>query len=491
MDQNQKIGKLFNPKSVAIVGASRTIGKWGFTFTMHLIRGGYKGEIYPVNPAGGELMGRKVYMSLSDIPGPVDLAFILLPPKMVANALEECGKIGVPASVVITAGFQEVGKEGRKLQDDVLKAANDAGIVMVGPNCAGVMSPAPMNFYCMMQASFPPPGSLAIVSQSGNIAGSVIHMCWKQEIGISRVVSVGNQAMLKAENFLEYLATDDESRVVALYLEGVPDGPRFMEAARKVTSQKPLIVIKGGRTASGTAAAKSHTGSIAGSDDIFEGMCRQCGIIRVDDVEDMIDTATAFLSQPLPMGNRVGIVANGGGWGVLIADACVGQGLDVVDLPEETLKELDKRLPAWWNRSNPVDMVAGMSRGAFFKAIEALAGCIKVDSVIAQGYGYGRPNTKAFEFIKDREGLAIDEYVKDALYSDQRGKDYILKVIAESKKPVILSSEYILGAEEDENEALLDLRRRNMQAYPSSQRPAKVLARMTAYSRYRQSLTGN
>jgi len=486
VDTQAKIATMFNPRSVAIIGASRTIGKWGFTFTLHLIRGGYRGTIYPINPAGGEMMGLRTYRTLDGVPGPVDLAFILLPPDKVAAAITECGALGIPACVVITAGFAELGGEGKALEEDITRVARDANIAMVGPNCAGIISTHPESLYCMMQPDFPPPGHIAVVSQSGNIAGSMQLMLWKQDIGVSRCVSVGNQALVKTEDILEFLIDDDLSRVVVAYIEGVDDGKRFMDVAARLTRKKPFIVIKGGRSERGVKAARSHTGAIAGSDAVFDAVCRQCGIIRVTDVEDLIDTAVAFLSQPIPRGNRVGIVANGGGWAVLTADACTEAGLDVAPLPEETLRRLDERLPAWWNRQNPVDMVAGMSRGAFFKAIEILAQCDQIDAVIALGFGYGNANVAAIASAPDRDTPEYDSYIEATLHSDLRGARFILNTIASYRKPVLLTSEYIVGADRDNNEAILELRSKNVLVYPSSRRPAEVLARLVRYGRYRR-----
>jgi len=483
MNLNDRIENMFNPRSVAIIGASRTIGKWGFTFLLHLTFGKYAGAVYPVNPAGGELMGHKVYRSLKDIPGPVDLAFILLPPEMVAGTIIECGEVGVPACVVITAGFKEIGGEGEKLEREVVKAAEQAGIIMVGPNCAGIISPHSMSLYCMMQPNFPPKGQIAVVSQSGNLAGSFLHILSKMDIGVSRCVSVGNQAQLGVEEFLEYLIDDDETRVVAVYLEGAPDGSRFMDVARRLTRVKPLLVIKGGQTEIGVKAAKSHTGAIAGSDAVFEGMCRQCGIIRVNDLEEMLDTAVAFLSQPIIKGGRVGIIANGGGWGVLTADACIEAGLDVVDLPEETLQALDKRLPPWWNRHNPIDLVAGLSRGAFFKAIETLCQSEAIDCVISLGFGFGKPNVLALETMKD-EVPDMKEYIEGALFSDMRGVNFVLDLIRNYQKPVLQISEYNFGSDRDHNEAVLEFRKKNILLYPSSRRAAETIARLVRYGRY-------
>ena len=484
MDIIQRIDTLFNPKSIAVIGASKTIGKWGFKFVLHPIKGNYQGKIYPVNPAGGELLGEKIYPSVDEIPEPVDLAFILLPPQKVADSLIACGKAGIPTCVVITAGFKEIGEEGIRLEADITAAAKSANIAMVGPNCAGMLSAHPMNLHAMMQPAFPPPGQVGILSQSGNVAGSLLHMLDRLDIGISRCVSVGNQAQLNLTDFLEYMITDNQTKVVMAYIESVADGNRFMDVARRLTKVKPLLVVKGGQTDTGTRAAKSHTGAIAGSADVFASMCRQCGIVQFSDVEEMINVATAFISMPLPKGNRVGIVANGGGWGVLTADACIQAGLDVVELSSETLEQLDKRLPPWWNRQNPVDMVAGMSRGAFFKATEILCQSEQIDSIIIQGFGYGNANASVLEPYADEDGMDFTQYKADTLHSDIRGFNFIIGLIEKYKKPILQASEYTIGADKDQNEAVLEFRKKNLPIFPTAQKPAEALARLVGYSQY-------
>jgi acyl-CoA synthetase (NDP forming) len=488
MDIQNRIQTMLNPKSVAIIGASRTIGKWGFTFVNHLSQGGYNGPIYPVNPSGGSIIGQKIYKSLNEISDPVDLAFILLPPHMVSKAIAECGEKKIPSCVVITAGFKEVGASGKDLEAELVEAATKADVAFLGPNCGGISSPYPMSLYCMMQPTFPPVGGIAILSQSGNIAGSIQHMLWKQDLGISRCICLGNQAQLKAEDFLEYFITDDQTKVVIAYVESVSDGKRFMDVSARLTRVKPFIMIKGGQTDKGVSAAKSHTGAIAGSGTIFEGMCSQHGITFVNDVEDMLDTAAAFISQPLPESNRVGIVANGGGWGVLAADACVKMGLDVIDLPSETLQALDKRLPAWWNRQNPVDLVAGMSRGAFFKAAEILCQSDIIDGLIVLGFGYNNPIVSALKSHPDTEDQNFTQYIKDALYSDERGMNFLLELVSKYNKPVLLSSEFIVGADRDQNEAVLELRKKNFVIYPTAYKSAKVLSRLVRYKQYLKTL---
>ncbi len=487
MSRDKRLDALFKPRSVAIIGASKNLSKWGFNFTLHLVHGGYKGKCYPINPGGGELLGMKVYPGILDVPGEVDLAFILIPPEAAVEAVRECGKKGVPACVVVTAGFGELGERGEFLERSLCEAAVETGMAVVGPNCAGITSTEPMSLYCTMQPNFPPPGHIAIFSQSGNIGGSIQRVCEKHDIGVSRFVSTGNESVLGSADYLDYFAEDEQTKVVVGYIEGVADGRRFFEAAGRLTRRKPLILIKAGRTAVGARAAKSHTGALAGSDGVFDGLCRQRGIIRADCIDEMFDLATAFVAQPLPRGGRVGIAANGGGWGVLTADACVAAGLDVEPLPSETLEALDKRLPPWWNRQNPVDLVGGVSRGAFFKTVEALAESPALDAVIALGFGYGASVATVFRSVPGL-GETGESVAEDMLASDMRGMNFIMDVISQHSKPIILASENAYGADRDHNEAILAFRKKGIIVYPTPERAAKVLAKMCEYSRYLSSL---
>jgi acyl-CoA synthetase (NDP forming) len=487
--QDERLNALFKPRSVAIIGASTNLAKWGFNFMLHLLHGGYTGKCYPINPAGGEILGYKAYKTIFEVPDEIDLAFILIPPEPAVSALRQCGEKGIPACVVVTAGFGELGAEGERQQNALARAAGEAQIAVVGPNCAGISSPEPMSLYCTMQPNFPPSGHIAIFSQSGNIGGSIQRICEKHDIGISRFVSTGNESVLTSADYMEYFIDDEQTKAVVGYVEGVADGRRFFDVAKRLTRKKPLILIKAGRTNVGAKAARSHTGALSGSDAVFEGFCRQCGIIRVSSIGEMFDLATAFVAQPLPGGNRVGIAANGGGWGVLTADACVEAGLEVTPLPEETLQALDKRLPPWWNRQNPVDLVGGISRGAFFKAVEALAMSPVLDGVIALGFGYGKSVASVFEnaTILGKTGESVAQGMLD---SDMRGLNFIMDVIEEHAKPVILASENAYGADRDDNEAILTFRKKGIIVYPSPSRAATVLAKMCEYSQYLRSQRG-
>jgi acyl-CoA synthetase (NDP forming) len=483
MTIKDNLDALFKPRSVAIIGASTNPAKWGFNFMLYLLHGGYKGKRYPINPSGGDILGHKSYASVLDVPDEIDLAFILIPPEAAVSTLRQCAQKRVRSCVVVTAGFGELGEQGLQMQESLSEIAREADIALVGPNCAGITSPEPMSLYCTMQPNFPPPGHIAIFSQSGNIGGSIQRVCENHDIGISRFASTGNESVLKSADYLEYFAGDEQTKVVVGYIEGVSNGGQFFRAAGNLTRKKPLVLIKAGRTAVGARAAKSHTGALAGSDAVFDGLCRQCGIIRVSSIDEMFDVATAFVAQPLPRGNRVGIVANGGGWGVLTADACVAAGLEVAPLPEETLQELDKRLPPWWGRQNPVDLVGGISRGAFFKAIEALAKSTTLDGVISLGFGYGASIAAIYRKLSTL-GKTGERIADDMLASDMRGQGFIMDVIAKHSKPVILASENAYGVDREHNDAVMALRKRGVIVYPSPDRAANVFAKMLEYSKY-------
>ncbi len=487
MTVNSNLDALFKPKTVAIIGASTNPAKWGFNFMLYLLHGGYRGKCYPINPSGGEILGHKSYASVLEVPEEIDLAFILIPPEAALSALRQCAQKRVRSCVVVTAGFGELGEQGGRLQESLIEIAREAEIALVGPNCAGITSPEPMRLYCTMQPNFPQPGHIAVFSQSGNIGGSIQRVCDTHDIGISRFVSTGNESVLKSADYLDYFAQDEQTKVVVGYIEGVADGGRFFKAARNLTRRKPLVLIKAGRTAVGAKAAKSHTGALAGSDGIFEGLCRQCGIIRVSNIDEMFDIATALVAQPLPRGNRVGIVANGGGWGVLTADACIAAGLEVAPLPEETLQELDKRLPPWWGRQNPVDLVGGISRGAFFKAIEALAKSPALDGVISLGFGYAASIAEIYRNVTTL-GKTGERIADDMLASDMRGQSLLVDVTAQSAKPVILASENAYGVDREKNDAIIALRKKGVVVYPSPDRAANVFAKMLEYSRYLKSV---
>ena len=321
-DIDQRLNKLFHPNSVAFVGASNKPGKWGFMVLSNLINGGFPGSIYPINPGEEEIQGLKTYARVTDVPGIPDLAVIVVPPRSVPSVIQECVAKGIQTGIVITAGFAEVDGGGEKLQREMVELARAGGMVLVGPNCNGIMRP-PSKLYVAMPPIFPQPGPLAVVSQSGNVATSIARRGMNIGFGCSCFVSSGNEADLHCEDYFDYLAEDPDTKVILSYIEGFRDGKRFFETAKRVTKKKPLIMLKAGGTTAGAKAAKSHTAALSGSDSAFDGACWQNGVIRAKSIDDLCNIGVGLMGQPLPQGKRVAILTGGGGWGVLAADACM------------------------------------------------------------------------------------------------------------------------------------------------------------------------
>lgn len=378
----EQLDPIFKPRSIAVIGASQSHAKWGFRMMNRPARTGYRGAIYPVNRTGeaiGQLPG---YKSVLDIPDAVDLAVITVPARQIPSIMKECAEKGVRGVVLITAGFAEIGPEGKILEDKVVAVARKAGIRFVGPNCMGIWSRA--GLLCLSFDKAPQAGPIAFVSQSGTFGVSLSEIAGAKGYGLSKFISIGNQADLTAADYLEYLASDEETKVLVFYIEGFKDGERFMNLAREVVKIKPIIIYKAGRTPAGSKATQSHTASLAGSDEIFDAACRQAGLIRVQETLHAFDVAEVLASQPLPPGRRVAILGSGG-QGVVTADACAALGLEVPELDADTVRSLMEGLPPHAPRpNNPVDF-AGSSRTGLEEAavVEKLLRCDYIDGVIS------------------------------------------------------------------------------------------------------------
>jgi acyl-CoA synthetase (NDP forming) len=380
----EELEPLFNPESVAVVGATNNWNKWGFsTFSSAL--NGFRGPVYPVNNKESEIMGHKAFARLSDIPGPVDLVAFVIPAPSVAPVMEECVAKGVKAAVIISAGFAEVGEEGKKLQDEVLRIARKGGIRFIGPNCMGFWS-ASSDLRAFM---FPLPvedGPLAFVSQGGNVGGAVVLSGHMRGIGFHRYVSCGCAADIQIEDYIEHFGEDPQVRVILAYIEGLVDGGRFLEKVKKVTPKKPVIILKPGKTDAAAKAIASHSGALAGSDEAYEAAFKSIGITRVESPEELLDVAIGFITQPLPKGRNVAILTPGGSYGVICADACAAQGLNVVQLPDKVITALDKVFPPRWSRGNPVDPAGDRNFVTFLTAPGKLLKVGEVDSLIFMGF---------------------------------------------------------------------------------------------------------
>ncbi|NQU07050.1 MAG: CoA-binding protein [Candidatus Abyssubacteria bacterium] len=480
-----RFAPFFDPRSIAFIGASNTITKWGFLILFNLLDGGYKGHVYPINPREKEVMGLRAYPSVADVPGEIDLAMIVVPPAHVVPVIKECVEKRIPAGVVVTAGFGEMGEEGKKIEREMVRVAKAGGMRLAGPNCAGVMSVNSKSMYAIMPPFFPGPGHLSIASQSGNVGASMLRFSVDREMGFNKFISTGNEADLRSEDYFEYFGEDTDTHVILSYIEGAHEGRRLLGVARKVTKKKPIIMLKSGRTSAGGRAARSHTGSLAGSDDVFDSMCRQAGITRVENIEEMFDTARAMLRQPLPRGNRVGIVAAGGGWGVLAADACSRVGLDVVRLRPETLEILDEILPAWWSRNNPVDLVAGLRPGDFVNSVEALLRCDYIDCVLALGgVGFSAVRAGGFKRSEFADRYNLREMSDLFVTEDIKTAKGLVELLDKYKKPMLVASETVVGSRTIKNRPILELEENGVLVYPTPDRAAGVMARLVERSRY-------
>ena len=375
------LNKMFKPESVAVIGASNTPGKVGYIIVDNLINDGFEGEIYPVNPKGGEILGKKAYANISDIPGDVDLVIITIASPFVNTAVKECGEKGVKNMVVITAGFKEVGGEGAKLEAELTALGKEYGINIIGPNSLGITdSHTPLNgsFSQMM----PPKGNMAFISQSGAMMVAIIDWSVTSGIGFSKVISLGNKAGVSEIELLQYLAEDDETAVIICYLESISEDDDFVRTMRETAHKKPIIVLKSGSSSAGAEAASSHTGALAGSDLAFDTAFRQSGIMRVETMAELFDLGLAFSKAPLPKGDNVAIITNAGGGGVLTVDAMEKVGLNLVKFDEETTAKLKECVTEEGSAKNPIDVLGDAPVSRYKESLEIVLSQDEVDSLI-------------------------------------------------------------------------------------------------------------
>ncbi|MEN6478652.1 MAG: acetate--CoA ligase alpha subunit [Anaerolineales bacterium] len=376
-----KLDMFFHPDGVAIIGASTNPSKIGYQILSNLRRSGYQGGIYPVNPGAAEILGLKCYASILDVPGHVDQAVIVIPAKGVPAVIEDCGKKGVKGVVVITAGFRESGPEGQALEAQALEVAARYNMRMIGPNCLGLMdmwTPLDTSFAPAMTAA----GYIAFTSQSGALGTAVLDYALENNIGMSRFISLGNKADVDEAALYEDCQADPRTKVIISYVEGVKNGTDFMHRASETARVKPIIAVKSGRTASGSKAVSSHTGSLAGSDAAYDAAFIQSGVIRANSVQEMFDFSTAFAYQPLLKGNRICVVTNAGGPGVMATDALESQQLLLAELLPETEATLAKALPAAASTHNPVDVLGDATAERYRAAIREVLQDPNVDGVL-------------------------------------------------------------------------------------------------------------
>ncbi len=378
----KNLSGLFNPKSVAVIGASSQEGKIGYIITDNLKKCGYPGEIYPVNIKGDkEILGLPAYKSVLDIPGDVDLVVLSIPSKFVNATLEECGKKGVSDVIVITAGFKEVGGEGEVLEEEMAEIAKKYDMNIQGPNCLGSLdthTPLNASFAQMM----PEKGNIAFVSQSGAMTVAILDWSISEGIGFSKVVSLGNKVDVTEIDVIEELADDDNTKVVLGYLEGISQGERFLEVMRKVTKKKPVIILKSGSSQAGARAVSSHTGALAGNDFAFDAAFENCGVMRARSMQDLFDYGLALSKSNLPKGKRVAVITNAGGGGVLTADKIEELGLELARFDDDVSAQLRAVIPDEGSVNNPIDVLGDALPDRYEKTLDIVLKQDNVDSVI-------------------------------------------------------------------------------------------------------------
>ncbi len=478
----ERFRPLFNPKSVVLIGASNNPEKWGFTMLSQLLRGGYRGNVYPVNPNEGEILGLRMYSEVAGIPEAADLAVVLVPPDIVPEAIAGCVRRGVKAGIVISAGFAELGGEGKVLEKKMVDIAHAGGMVLVGPNCNGVVSKT--SSLCIRTLEqFPKPGGLAVVTQSGNVGSSLTRRAFRHNIGFSRYISTGNEADLHCEDFIEFLGEDDETEVIIVYVEGFRDGRRFFEVVRRVTQVKPIVALKGGNTDAGMRAAQSHTAALSASETTFDALCKQTGVIKVRDEDELFNVTVALSKQPLPRGRGVGIITTAGGWGVLASDACAKRGLDVVPLPEETFNKLNQVLASRWSRGNPVDTVGGRNPEGLRICIESLLDCPNIDSLLLLGFGAATMMAQAS--LSAQSGKDDDlNRTAELVANDQGIARDLPELMNQYGKPIILTSPWFPGVTEVEKELAMILETNGILCHRSADNAVTVLAGLVQYSEH-------
>ena len=432
---------VFNPKSIAMIGASASFGKWGQMIFSNIVAGGFAGKIYPVNPKENKIFGIPVYKRIQDIPEPADLAIITTPADTVLSVLEDCGQRGTRTAVVVTSGFSETGDEGRALENKLVSLCKEKGIVLVGPNTMGILCTR-SSLFATGAHTRPRQGSVAFISQSGNLGIQLIHWAEQQGVGVSVFAGSGNEAMVTCSDYLEYVVGDSQTRIIILYLESMREGRRFFETVKRINRTKPVIVLKGGRTEAGKAASASHTGSMSGEVTVFRAACRQAGLLEAKVPSELLDLSAGFSSLPLPRGNRVGIVTLGGGWGVVTSDECNEKGLAVPALSAEIIKAIGRHLPSFWSKGNPVDLVGTRDPEAPLVAVEELLKSDDIDAVISLGI-VGR-----IEYLRlmNRSAKELDETIPPGFLeqTETHLREYEEKYIARTaelmehfEKPVI------------------------------------------------------
>lgn len=453
--QVKNLDSVFNPKSIAVIGAAREPNKIGHVILRNFLEGGFAGEVYAVNPNTDEVLGKPTFKSTAAIPDGADSAVIAVPAKFVPQAMQDCADAGVKGAVVITGGFAEVGEKALELQ--IKKIADDNDIAMIGPNCMGILNPSARVdsiFLPIYKLGRPHVGPISFISQSGAVGGCIVDLAARAGLGMSVFVSYGNATSIDETDLLQYLAAHKSTEIIVSYLEGVKRGREFMDVLSGVTRDKPVVVLKAGKSKSGIAAAASHTGSLAGSADVYSAVFRQCHATEAETLDELFDFAKIF-DQVKACGRRIAVVTNGGGNGVLAADSVEGEGLELAQFSQQTSKQLSEMLPSTTRVHNPLDLIGDADAARYDKALNIVAKDPKVDAIVV---------------IVLFQTAALDSSVINV----------IVRTAQSCKKPIVVVS---TGGEYTEmHRRILDSY--GIPTYPSPSSAVRSLKKLIDYSEY-------
>jgi len=444
---SKSLETFFKPKSIAVVGASKNSTKIGHAALKNILISDYDCKVYPINLKEKEILGQKCYKKLGDVPGKIDLVLVSVPAKIVPQIIQECVQKKVENTIIISSGFSEIGNY--KLEDEIKKITEKSNIRILGPNTMGYKN-ASDNLDASFVFGVPRKGNLALISQSGALGIGMIYLANNEFVGVSKIIGVGNKLDIDDDDLIDYFSKDPETKVIGLYIEAIKDGRTFMNSIK--ACDKPVLVVKAGRSAAGARATASHTGSMAGSDKIYGAAIKQAGGIRCRDVVELFDMARALAGQPPAQGNRIGIITNGGGLGILLTDACEANGLTIPKLSQKTYKKIDEILPDLIHPNNPVDLVGDAGFYRYEAATRALLEDPNIDGIIVASVhgGYARPREYTGAILKMiRERKLHEEYKKPILGTWVGGKEF--------------------------EDLVLDLKAAGVPIYPSSWRTARAM----------------
>ncbi len=475
---------LFEPRGVIVAGASTHPGKFGFVALHNILSSGYAGRVGATNLEATPVLGIERARTIDDLPdGPWDLVFVCTPAGANADLLRACARRGVRAAFLTSAGYAEAGAEGIRAQQALLALADELGILLAGPNGQGVVS-TPAQLCAQIVAPYPPAGRIAIASQSGNFVSSFENWAVQTGVGVSRAVSAGNAAAVGVADYLDWYADDDASAVSLAYVEGVDDGRALFDRLENVARRKPVVLVKGGTTASGQRAAASHTGSLAADDRIFDGMCRQAGITRTATVEEAFEAAATFATQPRPRGPRTAVLTTAGGWGVVTADAIArAPGLELAVLPSDLRAAIDEKLPPRWSRNNPIDFAGGETRDTIPEVMELVARHPDIDAIVYLGLGIQSNTARLLRDGAFYPDHGLERIVAYHERQDERFAQAAADISDATGKPILTATELAVAAPDNPGPATV--RATGRVCYASANRAVTALSHLWLDARFR------